>query len=111
MQLVLLFCGTGSKFNLLPLCKPKFSFKLSPKNLDSWLRMSSPSATSQASIVEELLVPMEAREVADLARRMVGTGRVRWARLVRGDTYMTSEIFSHVLTPFPCPHLVMNYMH
>ena len=95
----------------MPLCKPKFSFKPSPKNLDSWLRMSSPSATSQASIVEELLVPMEAREIADLARRMVGTGRVRWARLVREDTYMTSEIFSHVLTPFPCPHLVMNYMH
>ena len=56
-----------------------------------WLRRSSPSATSQASIVEELLVPMEAREVADLARRMAGTGRVRWARFVRGDTYMTSK--------------------
>ena len=74
-----LICGTGKKQN------PKFSFQLSPKNLDLWLRMSSPSAASQASIVEELLVPMESGEVANLARRMVGTGRVRWARLVRGD--------------------------
>ena len=50
------------------------------QNVDSWLRNSS---SSLSSIAEELLVPMEAKEVADLARRMVSTARVRWGRFVR----------------------------
>ena len=51
------------------------------QSVESWLRKSSSS--SLASIVEELLVPMEAREVTDLARRMLGTDRVKWGRFVR----------------------------
>ena len=51
------------------------------QGVDSWLRKSSSSLS--ASIVEELLVPMEAKEVADLARRMLSTARVKWGRFVR----------------------------
>ena len=50
------------------------------QGVDSWLRKSSSSLS--ASIVEELLVPMEAKEVAEMARRMLTTARVKWSHFV-----------------------------